>query len=81
MTKSENIEFLYNQIPNKGELLKVLSKEFNRTINTLRHHWFSKYAGFAVPELAEDRTIDIMQKLVNQENEKANGIQVTAEKL
>ena len=81
MTKSENIEYLYNQIHDKGELLKVLSKEFKRTINTLRHHWFSKHAGFAVPNLVEDTVIGIMVNMVYQQNQKAKGIEVTAEKL
>lgn len=62
----QNIKNLYSEINNQKEFCLLLSKEFELKPNSIRTNWLSTY--YSVPDKYQARVIEILQKTINQQN-------------
>ena len=63
----ENINKLYGMVRDKEPFLALLSKEFDRSVSSIRSNWFSRGN---VPDWAEKRVHELLINTLKQQKKK-----------
>lgn len=63
----KEIKKMYSQLEYKKSFLNAISKELNKSTNTLRNHWFSTNGN--IPEEYQPRVKEILKRLIKKQNE------------
>lgn len=62
--KIKNIKFLYNKLNHKGNFISMVAKDLGKSKKTLRQHWFSNTMDWSIPEVYQDRVIELLQRTI-----------------